>query len=81
MLDIGLGLSPEICGQKAGSSFLEAGMDYARANWGMVEFRLSVADFNIRAIKVYGKVGFIARNEVTHKRSGRKFRIMVYELV
>lgn len=77
MLDIGLGLSPELCGQKAGRTFLISGMEYARANWGTAVFRLSVADFNIRAIKVYEKVGFITRNEVTHKRSGRKFRIMV----
>lgn len=75
MLDIGLGLSPELCGQKAGSSFLEAGMEYARDKWETVAFRLSVADFNLRAIKVYEKVGFMTRNEVSHKRSGRKFRI------
>ena len=77
MLDIGLGLLPELCGQKVGRAFLISAMEYARANWGTVAFRLSVADFNIRAIKVYEKVGFITRNEVTHKRSGRKFRIMV----
>lgn len=81
MLDIGLGLLPELCGQKAGSAFLETGMKYARANWGTVAFRLSVADFNIRAIKVYAKVGFISRNEVTHKKSGSKFRVMVREFV
>ena len=81
MLDIGLGLSPELCGQKAGSAFLEAGMEYARAHWGTEAFRLSVADFNVRAIKVYTKVGFTIHSEVTHKRSCRKFRVMVYKSV
>jgi len=79
MLDIGLGLAPELCGQKSGSVFLEAGMEYAKANFGTVAFRLSVANFNIRAIKVYEKVGFISHNDVTHKKSGRKFKIMVHE--
>lgn len=81
MLDIGLGLSPELCGQKAGSSFLKAGMEYARVQWGTEAFRLSVAAFNIRAIKVYEKVGFTMLCEITHKRSCKLFRVMVYELV
>jgi RimJ/RimL family protein N-acetyltransferase len=76
LLDIGLGLKPELCGKGLGAAFMESGMEYARKNLGAAGFRLTVALFNSRAGKVYKKIGFEILAEVTHKNSHRKFFVM-----
>ena len=77
-LDIGLGMNPLLCGKGYVASFLELGMQYAKEILGAKKFRLTVADFNERGIKVYQKVGFYevgtfeARNRVEQIR----FKVM-----
>jgi len=75
-LDIGLGLRPSLCGKNLGLSFFIAGLEYARDVHGTCSFRLSVAAFNERAIKVYRRAGFCVEQEVTHSDTGTKFLIM-----
>ncbi|MDI9215812.1 MULTISPECIES: GNAT family protein [Clostridium] len=58
IMDIGLGINPEFCGQGLGKEFLKIGLDFAREEFNVKEFRLTVASFNKRAIKVYERVGF-----------------------
>jgi ribosomal-protein-alanine N-acetyltransferase len=55
---IGLGLKPDCTGKGLGQAFVEAGLEYAKQNFDPAIFRLSVATFNHRAIRVYEKVGF-----------------------
>ena len=57
-LEIGLGLHPERTGQGLGGAFLQAGLDYARSRFEPVQFVLSVATFNRRAIAVYERLGY-----------------------
>ncbi len=56
--DIGLEINPNLCGQGLGLKFFSSGLDYARNNLSAKRFRLTVATFNQRAIKVYQKAGF-----------------------
>lgn len=56
--DIGLGMCPEFCGQGAGSEFLSEGIRFAKENLNANRFRLTVANFNKRAIKAYKSGGF-----------------------
>jgi [ribosomal protein S18]-alanine N-acetyltransferase len=58
MVDIGLGMNPELCGQGAGSEFLSEGIRFAKENLKVNRFRLTVAAFNKRAVNVYKRVGF-----------------------
>ncbi len=79
MLDIGLGLAPDRVGRGEGRRFLEAGKRYLYAVHGAVPLRLTVAQFNRRAIKVYEAVGFAetARFMRPVPRPGVEFMVMV----
>ena len=55
---VGLGLRPDCTGKGLGQAFVEAGLEHAREKFGPATFRLSVATFNQRAIRVYEKLGF-----------------------
>ncbi len=80
MLDIGLGLKPELCGKGQGLAFMRSGMEYAIRNLGATDFRLTVACFNKRAINIYMKLGFKISDEVTHKKSHARFYLMICSL-
>lgn len=56
--DIGLGINPNFCGQGMGYEFLKEGIKFAKNKLSFNNYRLTVAEFNIRAIKVYEKLGF-----------------------
>ncbi|MBV1877354.1 MAG: GNAT family N-acetyltransferase [Pseudomonadales bacterium] len=59
-LDIGLGMKPCFTGQGLGGPFLQAILHHARLNYAAVRFRLTVADFNRRALNLYHQLGFYA---------------------
>ncbi|WP_019911705.1 GNAT family N-acetyltransferase [Paenibacillus sp. HW567] len=58
VLDIGLGLRPELTGMGRGLDFLQAGLKFGQQKYAPATFRLSVASFNHRAISLYRKAGF-----------------------
>jgi ribosomal-protein-alanine N-acetyltransferase len=63
---IGLGLRPELTGRGLGLEFVEEGMAFARERFGPTRFRLSVATFNERAIRVYERAGFLTLRTFDH---------------
>ena len=58
-VELGLALRPDLTGRKIGLGFVEAGMDFARRTFAPAAFRLDVATFNRRAIRVYERAGFV----------------------
>ncbi len=58
VVEVGLGLRPVDTGRGLGDTFLAEGLAYARARFHPHTFRLFVATFNQRAIKVYERAGF-----------------------
>lgn len=58
-LDIGLGLKPEYTGKGKGLEFVLQGLEFFRRQHQVQSFRLVVATFNERAIKVYERAGFV----------------------
>lgn len=77
-LDIGLGLRPDLCGKGLGLSFLQEGLRYAKERYQEDQYRLSVAAFNERAIKVYERAGFVKEQMVTNAYFRNSFHIMIY---
>ncbi len=57
-IDIGLGMRPDLTGRGLGEAFLLAGLRFARETYAPQAFRLTVATFNRRAIRVYERAGF-----------------------
>ncbi len=58
VVDVGIGLRPELTGRGLGESFLRAQLDYATSKWAPATFRLFVAAWNERAIRLYERLGF-----------------------
>ena len=57
-LTIGLGLRPDWTGRGLGLTFVEAGLEFARAQFAPSSFRLFVLTWNKRATRVYERAGF-----------------------
>lgn len=58
VIDIGLGMHPDLTGRGKGIDFLKAGLKFALSMFNPTAITLSVATFNKRAITLYKQLGF-----------------------
>ena len=58
VVEVGIGLRPDLTGHGRGESFLRTQLDYATVEWSPATFRLFVAAWNERAIRLYERLGF-----------------------
>jgi ribosomal-protein-alanine N-acetyltransferase len=79
-LDIGLGLAPEYTGKGIGLDITNQCMIYFGTKFSIKKFRLVVATFNQRAIKVYERVGFIKGEKFKSKVSNNEMEFMVMRI-
>lgn len=78
LLDVGLGLRPDLTGRGLGLAFVRAVLAEGRRRYRPAGFRLTVAAFNARAIRVYERAGFRLGPTVDSPAGGRlvPFRVM-----
>ena len=62
-IDIGIGMKPELTGKGYGTAFFKLGIEFISENHSSKPLRLTVAQFNKRAIRLYEKFGFVKEKE------------------
>ncbi|MBJ8106243.1 MULTISPECIES: GNAT family N-acetyltransferase [Bacillus cereus group] len=77
VVDIGIGMKPDLTGKGMGKTFFQAGIAFAAEELNSKMFRLSVATFNKRAIRLYKNIGFQVGPVFLSR--GREFMLMEYE--
>lgn len=78
-LDVGLGMRPDLCGRGLGHNFLLTGLEFLGDKYRTDSFRITVVSKNLRAIKVYTRLGFKQVRSVRHKKTIDEFLILEYE--
>ena len=78
-IEVGLGLRPDLTGRGLGAEYLDAGLELARRQFGLARFRLYVATFNERAIRVYERAGFRAVRTATRRLALGEFEFLEME--
>jgi ribosomal-protein-alanine N-acetyltransferase len=76
-LDTGGGLRPSLTGQGLGRAVIAAGLDFGRATFAPVAFRVTVASFNARARRTVESLGFRRTDSFRAARDGREFDVLV----
>jgi [ribosomal protein S18]-alanine N-acetyltransferase len=72
VIEVGIGLRPDLVGRGLGRAFMRAQLEFARATWSPRLFRLHVASWNARAIRLYESLGFREVGE-RHTRTFERF--------
>jgi ribosomal-protein-alanine N-acetyltransferase len=76
---VGLGLRPDLTGRGLGLAFLGQGLAFAGNLFEPRCFKLSVAEFNQRAITVYERAGFVRTRSFMHETNGGTFPFLEME--
>jgi [ribosomal protein S18]-alanine N-acetyltransferase len=80
VLEVSLGLRPDLVGKGLGFSFLSRGLDFAKNAFHPKRFRLSVAIANRRACKVYILTGFQPMRQLVRRIDGKSVDFIEMEL-
>jgi RimJ/RimL family protein N-acetyltransferase len=75
-LDIGLGVRPDLTGQGRGLAFVSSVLAFARRTFAPEAFRVTIAEFNKRALRVWEKAGFRAVQTFLRDPDGRCFVVL-----
>jgi RimJ/RimL family protein N-acetyltransferase len=59
---------------------MKSGLDFAKDKFNTKQFRLTVATFNIRAIRIYEKIGFQTSQIVSYRITKNAFQVMTFTL-
>ena len=76
-LDIGAGMRPDLTGQDRGAEFIGAILDFGRETFAPAAFRVTVAAFNERAIRVWEQAGFERVEAFRASAGGPEFAVLV----
>lgn len=78
-VDIGLGMKPDLTGNGSGRVFVTSILDFVKATYSPHRITLSVAAFNVRAIRVYEACGFTRIGSFQQPTNGSTFTFIQME--
>ena len=76
IVEVGLGLRPDLTGKGLGRTFLNAGLSFGQEHFPVEVWSLNVATFNTRAIHLYEHIGFTPLNTFVHHTNGGEFEFL-----
>lgn len=76
-LDTGGGLHPRLVGQGLGREAISTGLAFGREQFAPQAFRVTVATFNARALRVVAALGFQRVGRIDAAADGRSFEVLV----
>jgi [ribosomal protein S18]-alanine N-acetyltransferase len=75
-LDVGMGIDPAWTGQGNGRAIAKSVLEFAQVRFAPSRFRVTIATFNRRAIRVWQGLGFEPVNTFSHPVSDVEFMIL-----
>lgn len=75
--EVGLGLAPNLTGQGLGEKLMESIENFMLKNFQCIEIKLSVAEFNKRALKVYTKFGYSEQGKESIRINGISYNFKI----
>ena len=75
MLDVGIGMRPDLTGQGQGNVYAEAVFAFAHEHFDSKALRVTIAEFNKRSQRVVEKVGFTRAEVFTKPASDKRYEI------
>ncbi len=76
-LDTGGGLRPDLTSRGFGAHVIESGLEFGSQLFAPVAFRVTVAAFNTRALRVFQRIGFEEISSFAGVRSAIRFNVLV----
>lgn len=77
--DTGGALKPEMTSKGLGEEVLRAGLQFGARRFGFFKYRVTVASFNERALKVCQRVGFVERQRFSRASDDQEFVVLTRE--
>ncbi|MFY9945499.1 MAG: GNAT family protein [Exiguobacterium chiriqhucha] len=78
-VDLGLGMKPDLTGNGGGRAFVTSILDFVNTTYAPRRITLSVAAFNVRAIRVYEACGFKQTGSFQQPTNGSTFTFIQME--
>ena len=79
-VDIGMGVHPQNTGRGLGRIFAGAAINFAQQSFNPSRLRVTIAEFNLRAQKVWERQGFVAVQRFLSNFGKRPFIIYIREV-
>ncbi|WP_394834778.1 GNAT family N-acetyltransferase [Pendulispora rubella] len=77
LVDIGVGMRPDLVGRGFGQAFLAAALDHGRTMLGPVRWRAAVQSWNERSLRLTARLGFRAVGKHTCVQAGKNVEYLV----
>jgi len=76
-LDTGGGLRPDLTGKGLGREAIGTGLAFGRREFAPPAFRVTVASFNERALRVVRSLGFVSKGSFEALTDGQRYDLLV----